>query len=121
MAEAARIQGDVIVEVSIDEYGAARARRLVTRHPMLAPSAIESVNHWKYQPFEMDGKPVTVVTLVMVTFGNPGKENDAAAQAEMLFQNDFWTAEESAQAALGEKDYAAAERQQNRAQEILAR
>jgi TonB family protein len=82
MAEAARIQGDVIVEVSIDESGTARVRRLVTGHPMLAPAAIESANHWQYQPFEVDGKPATVVTVVMVTFGNPGKENDAAERQQ---------------------------------------
>jgi TonB family protein len=120
MAEAARIQGNVIVEVSIDETGAARARRLVIGHPMLAPAAIESVSHWQYQPFEVDGRPATVVTVAMVTFGRPGKQNDAAAQAEVLFQNDFWTAQESAQAALREKDYAAAQQQQKTAQDLLA-
>ena len=96
LARAASIQGKVILEVSIDESGAASVRRLVSGHPMLAPAAIESVNRWKYQPFEVDDKPATVVTLVMVTFGNPGKENDAAARAEMLFQDKVWTAEESA-------------------------
>ena len=96
LAEVARIQGNIILEVSIDESGAASVLRLVTGHPMLAPAAIESANRWKYQPFEVDGKPATVVTLVMVTFGNPGKENDAAARAEMHFQDSFWTLEESA-------------------------
>jgi TonB family protein len=119
LAEAARIQGNIILEISIDESGAARVRRLVTGHPMLAPAAIESANRWKYQPFDLDGKPATVVTLVMVTFGNPGRENDAAARAEMLFQDNFWTAEESAQAALGQGDYTGAEQQLNRARDVL--
>lgn len=87
---------------------------------MLVPAAVESANRWKYQPFEVDGKPATVVTLVMVTFGNPGKENDAAAQAEMLFQDSFWTLEESAQAAVGQRDYTGAEQQLKRARDLLA-
>jgi outer membrane biosynthesis protein TonB len=49
MAEVARIQGNIILEVRIDESGAASVRRLVTGHPMLAPAAIESVNRWKYR------------------------------------------------------------------------
>jgi TonB family protein len=120
MAAAAHIQGNVILEISVDESGAASVRRLVTGHPMLVPAAIECVNQWKYQPFEVEGKAATVVTLVIVTFGNPGKENDAAARAELLFQENFWTAEESAQAALGKEDYAGAEQQLNRARDVLA-
>jgi tetratricopeptide (TPR) repeat protein len=120
LAEMARIQGHIILEVWIDESGAASVRRLVTGHPMLAPAAIESVNRSRYQPFEEDGKLVTVATLVMVTFGNPGKENDAAARAEMLFQDNFWTAEDSAEAALGQKDYTGAEQQLNKARDVLA-
>jgi TonB family protein len=120
MAEAARIQGNIILEVSIDESGAASVGRLVTGHPMLAPAAIESVNRWKYQPFEVDGKPATVVTLVIVTFGHPWWENDAADRAEILFQDNFWTAEGWAQAALGKGDYTGAEQQLNRARDVLA-
>jgi TonB family protein len=120
MAELSRIQGNVILEVRIDESGTTSVRRLVIGHPMLAPAAIESVNRWKYRPFEMDGKPATVITLVMVTFGNPGKENDAAADAELIFQDNLYTAEESAQEALGKGDYAGAEQQLNRARDILA-
>jgi TonB family protein len=120
LAETARIQGNVILEISIDESGTASVRRLVTGHPMLAPAAIESVNRWKYQPFQVDGKPATVVTLVVVTFGTPGKESDAATRAEMLFQDNFWTAEEAARAAQYKGDYAGAEQQLNRARDFLA-
>jgi tetratricopeptide (TPR) repeat protein len=119
LAEAARIQGNILLEVRIDESGAASVRRFIIGHPMLAPAAIESVNRWRYRPFDVDGKAATVVTLVMVTFGNPAKENDAAVRAEMLFQDSFWTAEESAEAASDQKDYVGAEQQLNRAKDIL--
>src|SRR5258706_930908 len=59
MAAAGRIQGNIILEVSINNSRAASVRRLVTVHPMLAPAAIDSANQCKYRPFEVDGKPAT--------------------------------------------------------------
>ena len=118
-AELARIQGNVILEIAIDPSGQASARRLVTGHPMLVQAAIASVDQWRYQPFEVNGKPVTALTFVMVTFGNPAN-HDVEDRAEILFQNDFWNAIESAQLALGKGDYSDAEQQLNRARDFLA-
>jgi tetratricopeptide (TPR) repeat protein len=120
LAEAGRIQGDIILEVSIDEAGVTRVRRVIMGHPMLVQAAVDSANWWRYQPFEVDGKPAVVITLIMVTIGKAGKENEAAARAAMLFQDKFWTAEESAEAALRRGDYAATELQLNTARNILA-
>jgi TonB family protein len=119
-AQTGRIQGIVVLEISIDESGRASVRRLVSGHPMLAPAAIDSVNQWKYQPFEVDGKPTTVVTFVTVSFGGTSRqETDAAAHIELMLVDNFWTAEESAQAALAKGDHSAAEHELNRAQEVL--
>lgn len=119
MAAAGRIQGNVILHILIDESGTASARRLVTGHPMLVQAAIETVGRWKYKPFEVDGKPVTALTLVIVTFGSP-VSHDAEDRAEMIFQHNFWTAEELAQAALGKEDFPAAEQHLTRAGDLLA-
>jgi TonB family protein len=120
MVEMARIQGDVILEIIIDESGAASVRRLVTGHPMLVAAAIESANRWKYQPFEVDGKPCSVITFVKITFGHPGTVNEAATRAELLFQDNFWTAEDSAEVALRDRDYAQAAQQLDKARDLLA-
>src|SRR5579864_3094953 len=103
VAERARIQGNVILQIRIDETGTASVQRLIQGHPLLAPAAIEAVNTWRYQPFEVEGKAAQVVTLVMVTFGNPANHmaNDGA---EMDLQDHFWTAEESADAAITRAD-----------------
>ena len=119
-AAAAHIQGNIILEVTIDESGAAAVQRLVKGHPMLAPAAIESVNQWKYRPFDVDGKPATVVTLVVVTFGHPWWKNDAEDHAEILIHDSFWTAEESAQTLIDKGDYTGAGQQLNKAQDVLA-
>ena len=79
------------------------------------------MNQWKYQPFDVDGKPATVVTFVAVTFTLSGEQNDPpAAKAYLLFEDNFWIAEESAQAALSRGDYTAAEPQLNKARDALA-
>jgi TonB family protein len=120
LAEQTRISGVVILQVSIDESGTPSVQRFITGHPLLAQAAIDAVRKWKYQPFEVDGKPAAVVTLVMVPFGD-NKTQAANGRAVMLFQHEFWTAVDSARAALGKGDYAASEEQLNRAQALLPR
>ncbi len=118
-AEQAHIQGNVILQIGIDESGAAYVHRLVSGHPMLAPAAIEAVKRWKYQPFEMGGKPVPVLTVVMVNFGGSG-EPRPEDRAEMAFQDEFWKAQDAAQAAFARADYAGAERELEKAQALIA-
>ncbi len=119
LAEVGRITGNVILQISIDDSGTASVQRAISGHPLLVPAAIDAANHWKYHPFEVDGKPATVVTVVMVTFGN-AMTHEAEDRAEMLFQHDFWTAEESAQAALAKGDYPRSEEQLNKVRELVS-
>ena len=118
LAEFARITGNVILQVSIDESGTASVQRVISGHPLLVPPAIEAVNHWKYQPFEVDGKPALVVTVVMVTFGNATAQ-DATTREGMRFQHEFWSAEESAQSAVIRGDYAGADEELAKAGELV--
>jgi TonB family protein len=120
LAEQARIQGNVILEVWIDETGKTRNIRLVRGHPMLATAAIDAVAKWTYQPFNVDGKPATVKTFVMVTFVGSPLSHDADDLAEMKFQNDFWTSEESAEDAIAKGDFSHAEEQLNHDKDLLS-
>jgi TonB family protein len=119
LAEQARIQGNVILEVWIDETGKMKNIRLVRGHPMLATAAIEAVKKWTYQPFNVDGKPATVKTFVMVRFGSP-LNHDADDRAEMKFQDDFWTSQESAEDAIAKGDFARAEEQLNHDKDLVS-
>jgi TonB family protein len=118
-AELARIQGNVIIEIKIDASGTASVDHLISGHPLLTPAAINAVNRWKYQPFEVDGKPAIVRTVVLVAFGNAAYYV-AEGRAEMLFQNDFWTTEESAETMLAKKDYAGSEEQLNTLRDLIS-
>jgi tetratricopeptide (TPR) repeat protein len=86
---------------------------------LLAPAAINAVNRWKYQPFEVDGKPAIVRTVVLVAFGNAAYY-EAEGRAEMLFQNDFWMTEQSAETMLAKKDYAGSEEQLNKLRDLIS-
>jgi TonB family protein len=103
MAQAARIQGNVILRVAIDSAGNASPVSLITGHPMLVPAAMEAVRGWKYFPFQINRHPVSVLTVVVVRFGEP-TNHDAEDRAEVMFQDKFWTALERAQTALGNAD-----------------
>jgi len=74
LARQARIQGTVVLNVIITKTGDIGAVRLVSGHPLLAPSAIEAVKQWKYQPYLSNGEPVEVTTNLQINFslaGNP--------------------------------------------------
>jgi TonB family protein len=116
-AEVARIQGNVILRIAIDQYGNVSSLQLMQGHPMLAPAALSSVRSWKYSPFTANGQPVSAITVVVVRFGNPG--NDADDKVEVVFQDVFWAAIDRAQAALAAGDLAAAEKELAEAQTSL--
>jgi periplasmic protein TonB len=66
-----RIQGSVVLHVTISKAGDVLTVELITGHQMLAPAAIEAVKQWKYKPFLLNGLPVEVDTQVLVQFNLP--------------------------------------------------
>lgn len=67
-AKAARIQGTVKMTVTIGKDGHVEEVELISGHPLLVPSAIESVKQWVYRPTLLNGNPVGVVTQVDVNY-----------------------------------------------------
>jgi protein TonB len=68
IARQARIQGQVVLAAIIDRQGAITNLQVVSGHPMLIGAAIEAVKEWRYRPYLLNGEPVEVETLVIVTF-----------------------------------------------------
>ncbi len=68
LARQARIQGTVLLQAEISKDGTIENLRLISGHPMLAPSAIEAVKQWKYRPYILNGEPVEVETQITVNF-----------------------------------------------------
>jgi TonB family protein len=68
LARQARIQGDVVIRLTIDEGGGPTDVRLVSGHPMLSPAALDAVKQWRFRPYEVDEKAVEADTQITVRF-----------------------------------------------------
>src|SRR6185437_8580537 len=75
MAAAANIQGKVMIEATISREGKVSHVRVISGHPLLAAAAVDAVLQWEFQPFLLNGRPITVQTIVPVPF-NLGPEAD---------------------------------------------
>ena len=68
IARIARVSGIVVVDCTIDPAGNVVDVRVLSGNPLLAPSAVEAVNRWRYEPSRLNGVPVSVLMTVTVRF-----------------------------------------------------
>ncbi len=81
------IHGLVKVSVLIGTNGHVENTRLVSGHPLLAPAAMQAVRQWVFEPTEVQGKAVKVITQIAVPFdldahGNPVSTTPRSAPVE---------------------------------------
>ena len=67
-ALAARIQGVVVVEVSLDTEGRVRGARILRSIPELDEAALTAVRQWEFTPRDLNGIAVPVNMTVTVNF-----------------------------------------------------
>ena len=63
-----RIEGVVILSVTINEEGSVADIRAVRGHSILANAATQAVSQWKYTPALLNGEPVQVLATVELNF-----------------------------------------------------
>jgi len=68
LAQAARVDGTVILEATIDAQGVVQDVRVLRSVPLLDAAAIEAVRQWRYRPTRLNGQAVPVIMTVTVTF-----------------------------------------------------
>ncbi len=68
IAQAARVQGIVILEAVIGEDGRVRNLRVLRSIPLLDQAALDAVRQWQFTPTLLNGEPVPVVMTVTVAF-----------------------------------------------------
>jgi protein TonB len=68
LAARARIQGVVILQITVDEKGDVTDVRVLRGSPLLDDAAVAAVRQWKYAPTVLDGQPVPVIATVTVNF-----------------------------------------------------
>jgi len=67
-AQAAGVQGVVILEVIIDVDGSVRSAKILRSVPMLDQAAFDAVSQWRFTPTLLNGQPVPVVMTTTVSF-----------------------------------------------------
>jgi TonB family protein len=75
-AKAQKLQGQVIVRAFVSEAGEVERVEVVSGDPILARSAIDAVEKWKFRPFIKNGKPVKVSTKLPFNFALNDKVED---------------------------------------------
>jgi TonB family protein len=68
IAQSARVQGVVIVEVLIRPDGKVNSARIVRSIPLLDQAALDAVRQWEFAPTLLNGAPVSVISTVTVQF-----------------------------------------------------
>ena len=68
LAQAARIEGTVILEAVIDAQGVVQDVTVLRSVPLLDRAAIEAVRQWRYSPTRLNGVAIPVRMSITVTF-----------------------------------------------------
>jgi periplasmic protein TonB len=68
LAKSARVQGTVEFTATISKDGKIENLQLIRGHPLLVNAAKEAVLQWRYRPTLLNGRPVEVVTDIVVNF-----------------------------------------------------
>jgi TonB family protein len=66
-----RLEGTVILAAVVTEDGTVGDVNVVEGAAVLAQSAVDAVKHWRYQPYELDGKPLKKETRITIDFKFP--------------------------------------------------
>lgn len=73
-AKQLRIEGTVVLEISVDKDGVISSVKALSGPPLLIRPAVDAVKKWRYKPFEIDGRRVGMQTLVAINFKLSGSE-----------------------------------------------
>ena len=68
LARQAGIEGTVVLRLEIDKDGTVRGMKVLSGEPVLAQAAMDAVEHWRYAPTVLNGRPVNVLTSVSIEF-----------------------------------------------------
>jgi len=62
------IEGTVKLKVIVGKDGSVTVLSVVTGDPLLSPAAIEAVQQWRYEPWQLNGQPIDMDTTIDLVF-----------------------------------------------------
>lgn len=69
IAQSARVQGQVILEVRIEPDGKVSNARVVKSIPLLDKAALDAVMQWEFRPTLLNGDAIPVLITVTINYG----------------------------------------------------
>jgi TonB family protein len=70
-ARVQRLEGAVMLDALVGEDGNVREVAVTSGPPLLAKAAVQAVKQWRYQPFLLNGKPVSIHNQITIQFKLP--------------------------------------------------
>ena len=83
LAKIARMQGEVLIGITVTETGAVTKLKALSGPPLLIQAALDAVQKWQYEPYMLDAKPTAVATVVKVTFSLGDSPEQVKKDAEV--------------------------------------
>lgn len=74
-AKAVRAEGNVVVQISIDEEGNVVSANAISGHPLLRAAAAAAAREAKFSPTQLNGQPVKVAGVLTYNFVLPKKDD----------------------------------------------
>lgn len=68
MARDTGIEGDVVIDTTIDTAGNVTGMKVISGPPMLRQAALDALRRWKYEPSKLNGQAVPVQLTVTIKF-----------------------------------------------------
>lgn len=68
IAKAARVQGQVQIQIGISETGAVTDVTLISGNPLLREAALQAARQWRFIPTELNGQRVRAIGLLTFNF-----------------------------------------------------
>src|SRR5439155_26654898 len=73
-ARAEKIEGRVIIKITVTETGDVDDAEVISGNPILAAACLDAVKQWKFKPFIKNGNPVRVAANLPFEFKVPPPE-----------------------------------------------
>ena len=109
LASINKIEGDVAIEATIDPDGNVASAKVISGHPLLAPTAVTFVKQWIFRPFYDGNTRVQAVAHITVHYSLFASQ--AERDLEKHFQETYWPAWRAGEDAMAKEDYATARQQ----------
>jgi protein TonB len=68
IAMESKVQGVVVIEITIDTAGNVMTAKILRGQPLLDQAALDAVQQWQFQPTLLNGTPVPVIMTATVNF-----------------------------------------------------